>query len=367
MKNSTRETIQLNIAMPEGLEEELYKKCRSHKHTREVTVRYTGILSALFILCVMGIFGPLRTRWIEKAKGCADTQTGETIHTATLAAMMDPEIVNDSETPQAMRYDTADIYQNSGSFANDAAGIEVAHPIVTDRKLIRNIHLDVETQDFQNLIATVTERVKGLGGYIENSNIYNGSNYSGEAMRNATMTLRIPSTQADAFLNEVANQSNITMQTENVTDVTLEYVDMECHKRMLQAELDNMMELLEETTRLDDMITIENRISELRYQIESMESQLRTFDNKVDYTTVQLQVTEVQELTEIIDPEPKQDRTTWNRITEGFTENLNHVHAVFAELLVWFASHLPSLLAGTSIILAGIHIVKRVIRRRNQA
>ncbi|MBR6851038.1 MAG: DUF4349 domain-containing protein, partial [Lachnospiraceae bacterium] len=196
-------------------------------------------------------------------------------------------------------------------------------PTTTNRKLIRNISLEVETQDFLTLISTVTNRVKALGGYIEDSNVYNGSNYSGEVQRYATMTLRIPSAQADTFLTEVADQSNITQQNENVNDVTLDYVDLDSHKRVLQAELDNMMEMLEATNDIDDMITIENRISNLRYQIESMESQLRTYDNKVDYTTVKLHVTEVQELTEIVEPEPEPDPTTWDRIADGFSDNLN--------------------------------------------
>ena len=258
-------------------------------------------------------------------------------------------------------YDTADIYQSNGSFDGEASGIEVTTPTTTNRKLIRNVSLEVETQDFQTLISTVTSRVKALGGYIEDSNVYNGSNYSGEVQRYATMTLRIPSAQADTFLTEVADQSNITQQNENVNDVTLDYVDLDSHKRVLQAELDNMMELLEASNDIDDMITIENRISNLRYQIESMESQLRTYDNKVDYTTVKLHVTEVQELTEIVEPEPEPDPTTWDRISEGFTDNLNRIITTFTDLLVWFLSNLPSLLVWAVIIFIIVKILKKVI------
>ena len=265
----------------------------------------------------------------------------------------------------AAAYDTADIYQSNGSFDGES-GIEVTTPTTTNRKLIRNISLDVETQDFLTLISTVTNRVKALGGYIEDSNIYNGSNYSGEAQRYATMTLRIPSAQADTFLTEVADQSNITQQNENVNDVTLDYVDLDSHKRVLQAELDNMMEMLEATNDIDDMITIENRISNLRYQIESMESQLRTYDNKVDYTTVKLHVTEVQELTEIVEPEPEPDPTTWDRIADGFSDNLNRVITTFTDLLVWFLSNLPSLLVWAIIIFIGVKIAKKVIPGLNK-
>ena len=88
MKNNINENILSNIATPEGLEEELYKKCKSRKHTREVVIRNAGILSVLLISAI-GI-GGRSIHWIEKSKVSADTQETDSVHTAALTAMMDP-------------------------------------------------------------------------------------------------------------------------------------------------------------------------------------------------------------------------------------------------------------------------------------
>ena len=321
------------------------------------------------------VFGKNLRRWVITGgmtaalllSGCGSSKaTRPAMNTAAEAgagaqAMMDYDGAPAESYDEAESYDTADVYAEGGSFDKDASGIEVNTPQTTNRKLIRNVNLEVETQDFQTLIANVTNRVKTLGGYIENSNIYNGSTFSGEMQRNATMTLRIPSAKADIFLTEVADQSNITQQNENVNDVTLEYVDLESHKKVLLAEEENLIELLEATTDIDDMITLESRISNLRYQIESMESQLRTYDNKVDYTTITLHVSEVVELTEITEPEPEpEEPTTWERISTGFADNLNRVVTTFTDLLVWFLSNLPSLLVWAVIIFIIVKIIKRL-------
>ena len=321
------------------------------------------------------VFGKNLRRWVITGgmtaalllSGCGSSKaTRPAMNTAAEAgagaqAMMDYDGAPAESYDEAESYDTADVYAEGGSFDKDASGIEVNTPQTTNRKLIRNVNLEVETQDFQTLIANVTNRVKTLGGYIENSNIYNGSTFSGEMQRNATMTLRIPSAKADIFLMEVADQSNITQQNENVNDVTLEYVDLESHKKVLLAEEENLIELLEATTDIDDMITLESRISNLRYQIESMESQLRTYDNKVDYTTITLHVSEVVELTEITEPEPEpEEPTTWERISTGFADNLNRVVTTFTDLLVWFLSNLPSLLVWAVIIFIIVKIIKRL-------
>ena len=322
------------------------------------------------------VFGKNLRRWVITGgmtaalllSGCGSSKaTRAAMNTAAEAgagaemATMDYAGAPAESYEEAESYDTADVYADGGSFDKDASGIEVNTPQTTNRKLIRNVNLEVETQDFQTLIANVTNRVKTLGGYIENSNIYNGSTFSGEMQRNATMTLRIPSAKADIFLTEVADQSNITQQNENVNDVTLEYVDLESHKKVLLAEEENLIELLEATTDIDDMITLESRISNLRYQIESMESQLRTYDNKVDYTTITLHVSEVVELTEITEPEPEpEEPTTWERISTGFADNLNRVVTTFTDLLVWFLSNLPSLLVWAVIIFIIVKIIKRL-------
>ena len=321
------------------------------------------------------VFGKNLRRWVITGgmtaalllSGCGSSKaTRPAMNTAAEAgagaqAMMDYDGAPAESYDEAEFYDTADVYAEGGSFDKDASGIEVNTPQTTNRKLIRNVNLEVETQDFQTLIANVTNRVKTLGGYIENSNIYNGSTFSGEMQRNATMTLRIPSAKADIFLTEVADQSNITQQNENVNDVTLEYVDLESHKKVLLAEEENLIELLEATTDIDDMITLESRISNLRYQIESMESQLRTYDNKVDYTTITLHVSEVVELTEITEPEPEpEEPTTWERISTGFADNLNRVVTTFTDLLVWFLSNLPGLVVWAVIIFIIVKLIKRL-------
>ena len=68
--------------------------------------------------------------------------------------------------------------------------------------------------------------------------------------------------------------------------MTLQYVDLESHKKALTTEQDRLIELMEQAETVEDIITIEGRLSEVRYQLESMESQLRTYDNKIDYSTV---------------------------------------------------------------------------------
>ena len=63
---------------------------------------------------------------------------------------------------------------------------------VTDRKLIRNIYIEAETEDLTALTDALAARIAALGGYVESKDLRNGSAYSGYYRRTLSMTVRTP-------------------------------------------------------------------------------------------------------------------------------------------------------------------------------
>lgn len=230
----------------------------------------------------------------------------------------------------------------------------------TSRKLIRNVNMNVETENFDELLATVEARVKALGGYIEDSSTYNGSSYYGNQKRDANMTIRIPADKLDEFLSHVSSESNVISKSENVSDVTLQYVDMESHKEALLAEQDSLLRLMEQAETVEDIITLESRLTDVRYQIESMESRLRAMDNQVTYSTVYLYVNEVTKLT------PVKEQTVWEKIATGFTESLYEVGDGILNFVIGIIINLPHLIIWAVVICIIVLIIKKIIKKRKQ-
>ena len=142
-----------------------------------------------------------------------------------------------------------------------------------NRKLITTATIDVETKEFDKLYSDIEAYVKSAGGYLESINTYNGSRYNGQVVeRHANLTVRIPAEKLDAFLEEIGTAGNITNRTQNVEDITLTYVDLEAHKKTLLEEQERLNEFLREAETVEDMIYIEDRLSYIRYELESMES-----------------------------------------------------------------------------------------------
>ena len=207
-------------------------------------------------------------------------------------------------------------------------------------------------------MGSISNQIASFGGYVEYMNVDNGSYYSSRSRRYANITARIPAKQLDAFLNQVSEVANITNKTESVRDITLSYVDMESHKNMLIAERDNLMKLLEQAETIEEMITVEDRLTEIRYQIDTMESQLRTYDNQVDYSTVTISVSEVISYT----PAPTVEKTTWQRIAEGFLESLSDVGNGIKEFFIGFIIAIPYLIIWAIIITVIVLIIKNILK-----
>lgn len=255
--------------------------------------------------------------------------------------------------------------------AVDEEGAESAEQIteeaVTERKLIKTVNISAETENFDSLMPELEDQVTALGGYIEEMSVYNRNNYytsdpEVKYLRYAGMTVRIPKENLETFLSKVGDRSNIVSRSESVSDVTLQYVDLESHKKALMTEQGRLLELMEQAETVEDIISIESRLSEVRYQIESMESQLRTYDNKIDYSTVYLSVEEVDRYT------PSEEIGTWERIRNGFMESLEGVGTGFCNFAIWFVIHIPYLVVWAVIIAVLVFILcklrKHMAKRR---
>lgn len=276
------------------------------------------------------------------------------------AAAMDSDISNGSmaEAPEA-----APDY-NYG--LSDSVGKVEESTAVTpqNQKLIRKIYLDAETEDMDALLSQVEKRINELGGYVEAREVYNGSMYSSTRYRNAYLTIRIPAQNLDSFVEHVSQVSNITSNRETSDDVTLQYVAIESRISALETERDRLMELLEQAQDMSDLLMIEARLTEVLAELESVNSQLRVYDNQINYGTIYLDVNEVVEYTE---PEPENG---WQRMGSGFVKSLKGLWTGIKEVFIFLVSALPYLALIAAIVVGVILIVRGSVkrkRRRNEA
>ena len=249
--------------------------------------------------------------------------------------------------------------QESGDSGADSTGADEqvdTSAIPDSRKLIRNVDLSFETTDFDTFVQDIQSKTTALGGYIESSDL-SGNAYT-DRHRFAYFTLRIPKPQVDTFLSFAEGEANLTRKYENTQDITLQYYDTESRKKALQSEYDRLLELMAKAESVDAVIAIEQRLSEIRYQLDSFESDLRRYDNQVDYSTITVNVSETTVLT------ASEKSGFWSRVQANLESNLEDLCDVAIGCLIWFLSSLPVLLALAILFFIIYRIVKMIRNRR---
>ena len=228
-----------------------------------------------------------------------------------------------------------------------------------NRKWIVTVNLTAETDDLDALRSALDEKIAALNGYVEDQSVYNGSIYdSGRRYRSANLTVRIPADSIDAFLQDVGGLANIVRQNKSIEDVTLSYVATESRLKALETEEARLLELLSQAENMTDLLEIEARLSEVRSELENYASQKRLYDNQIDYATIYIAIEEVQEYT------PTEEPSLWERIRDGFKDNLEGVGEGLLDVLVWFIVSIPTLVVLAVVVLILVLIVRGIRRRR---
>lgn len=255
-------------------------------------------------------------------------------------------------------YEAEDMIVEESTAAGVETGATVAETPQVNRKLIRTFDIQIQTKEFDSVLTGLQEKVNELGGYIEQSSLDSGSSYYSHYNRYSYMTVRIPSDKLDQFISNVKENANVTNISESTEDITLSYVDVESRKKALETEQGRLLELLEKAETVEDIITIESRLSEVNYQLESYTSRLRTMDNQVDYSTVHINISEVDRETKV---EPK---TFWEEVTDEFGDSMYGLGRGFRNFAIWFLGSSPYILLWAAIIGAAVLLLKVLGRKR---
>jgi hypothetical protein len=150
--------------------------------------------------------------------------------------------------------------------------------------------------------ARITLRVTNVGSAIESVSVladrYGGYVSGSTRTENdgspaATVTLRVPAQDFQAVMAELRAGAERVL-TENITseDVTEEFTDLDAQLRSLRATEQQYLDLLRRANTVEDVLRVQQRLSEVRVQIERIEGRLRLLERRADLATITVTLTE---------------------------------------------------------------------------
>lgn len=282
------------------------------------------------------------------------------------AAQADSETVSDaseytSEAPmEAVTEETSapeTSEEESDAFENGSTNFS--------EKIIYSANLRIETTQFDETIATVEALVKDFGGFIEASNTWGNTQYQSDGTtrivdRNASYTLRIPAERFEEFLQKSGSIGNIVDSSRYAENITSQYTDQEARKLSLETQEDRLLDMLSKSTDVESLIQLESRLSEVRYEIESIERMLRNWQMQVEYSTICLDIDEV----ELYTPTASVQRTFGEKLSSALSDGWSGFVWETQSFVLGFVRNLPGILLFLAIVVVAFLVVRKVIRIR---
>ena len=263
---------------------------------------------------------------------------------------------------------SAAIQEVAGAAMEDAANGTGSGAGVTDldsgaltpqdsRKIIYNATLWLETKQFDQASADLLEAASQAGAYVQSSE---SSGSAEQGNRSVYYTLRVPAENYSEFLNAAAQAANLIRRSESSQDVTAEYVDLEARLASLEQQRQRLDELAAQAESLEDLLAIESQRSEVQYQIESYTGQRNVLQDQISYSTVDVYLDEVTELT-------PQSPSFISRVGSAFRGSWNGFVSVVQELVIGLIYLLPFLVVAAVVIALVVLLARRAAKKRPQS
>jgi len=194
-------------------------------------------------------------------------------------------------------YNDGGVYEaesSGGGVDTSAVNTSVQNP-AEGLKIIYTADMSIQTKEFEKSMARLSDLIEVHGGYIQNSRVSGGytstSGYYSEFY--AYLSIRVPSANYRVFLSDSENVGTITELYEYTDDITAAYLDTEARIKSLKMQEERLLALLSQAGDLSDLIEIESKLADVRYQIESFQSIMNTYNNLLSYSTISISMSEV--------------------------------------------------------------------------
>ena len=225
-----------------------------------------------------------------------------------------------------------------------------------EQKIIKTAHLDAETKDMAEFETSINELLEVYGGYNEYSNIYVYD--SGRGLKSGHFTLRIPSENYESLKRDIISICNVLSQSDSSQNATTEYRDTEARLSTKKAEEKRLLEMIDKANKIEDLILLEERLSNVRTDIELYESRLKNIDRLASFSTINVNITEVKE--ETVKEISSDD--LFSKMKGSFNASINFIIRAFETIAVL----LSGLILPLSVIAAPVVIIILVIKVKNK-
>ncbi|WP_329545017.1 DUF4349 domain-containing protein [Streptomyces sp. NBC_01356] len=224
-------------------------------------------------------------------------------------------------------------------------------PDLSANRIIRTASLTVQVKDVPAALDEARTTTANAGGFVGDETTTRDE----EGKEHTRVVLRVPTERYDEVLADMEGTGKLLERTAKAQDVTDQVVDVESRIQTQRASVARIRELMDQATKLSDVVTLEGELSSRQADLESLLAQQASLKDRTSLATITLTLSEtpVKQVEKDDDP--------------GFLDALTGGWNAFVTMLRWIAVAFGAILpfaAGAALLLVLWALWVRLLRSR---
>lgn len=249
----------------------------------------------------------------------------------------------DVSQPQAMDAEAAKgapaLGRVSSAVAQNAPAPAIAPKHLPPREigaqLIRVGSIDVLVADVAEGVRSVSQIALAEHGDVRS--LSEAAVANGGARRTASLSVSVPHERFDATVNELAALGRVVARSESAEDVSDQIVDSQARLRNLRHEEGDLLRIMDRSGKISDVLDVEQQLSSVREQIEQLDAQVQSMQNRVAYSSISVTLT-AESASAVVEADPfAQLANTWSAATHSAWAFLRTIVAT----VLWLIAFAP--------------------------
>ncbi len=174
-----------------------------------------------------------------------------------------------------------------GGAAGEGSHIDALTPMIA-----RNVALTMLVKNIPESRSALDRILASHAGYAANLTV----NTPETGPRSFEASLRIPAQQLEPALTALRSMGQVETESQSGEEVTAQHEDLAARLQNARESEDRLRAILAQRAgKMDEILQVEEQIAQTRGEIEQMEAEQKGLEHRVDYATVDLQLTEQYE------------------------------------------------------------------------
>ena len=161
-----------------------------------------------------------------------------------------------------------------------------------ERIVIKNANMTISVADPSKSMTSISKMAEGMGGFVVSANMYKEVLGNGAEVPRASITVRVPAEKLNAALDLIRAESEQAPISEsmNSQDVTNEYVDLQSRLKNLEAAEADLVKIMDQAYKTEDVLTVYNQLVSIREQIEVIKGQIKYYSESARYSAISIEL-----------------------------------------------------------------------------